>query len=669
MSSFFAGLVDFIGGHPLLALFIVFLVSAGEAVFVVGLFVPSTVVLVGAGTLIGMGQLSFWPIFLAATIGATVGDGLSFWIGHVHKERLKRVWPFSRYRALIEHGERFFMRHGGKSIFIARFLPGVKSVVPVIAGMMGMGVARFAAINGISALAWAGAHIIPSIGLGHGISVFASGNPRLVALVLIAIGLTLAAWYAVRLSVIWLGPGIARFHKASIERLSAEEFGFSLFARRVLTNEGDILNAVLWSVAGLLAAFGFAALLLNLLFDPELTFADHAIVNFVQSLRNTPADAVMVAVTMLGDSVVLTALTVALVAGLVWSGHWRIGAAALGAIVFAAVFVPFTKLILHRSRPTDLYAGAEAFSFPSGHATLSMTVFGLIAAVLAAGRPARVRVLIYAGAAALILAIAGSRIYLRAHWPSDVAAGLLFGLSIVALMAIFLHRLAIEVPAKKLAIGLSTVLLATYGADLARSYNAWSATFSVAPASTAVTEAAWLSSAWQTLPQRRIQLDGETGEPFLLQTDVPAQALEARLTSAGWRGFPPLTLGEDIAAIMPSRVSFSDQAPLPSLHDGHGAILTFTKASRSNPDRRLVLRFWTSGTEAEAAGGRTPILLGAVSAEIKDPVAFGFSGIEPAEADDAERANVAHELESTLGSNGALRLTRAGQEPFLLARQ
>ena len=69
--------VTYIGDHPTAALAIVFLISAGEALFIIGLFVPSTIVLVGSGTLIGMGKLPFLPIFVSASIGATVGDAIS----------------------------------------------------------------------------------------------------------------------------------------------------------------------------------------------------------------------------------------------------------------------------------------------------------------------------------------------------------------------------------------------------------------------------------------------------------------------------------------------------------------------------------------------------------------------------------------------------------------
>lgn len=201
ISNYIHSLVDLIVANPNLALLIVFLISAGEALFVVGLFVPSTVVLVAAGTMVGMGKLGFAPIFLAASFGAIVGDGVSFWFGHVWKETIRQMWPFNRYSAMLDSGEAFFRKHGGKSVFIGRFIPGVKAVVPGIAGMMGMSVTRFTVINILSAFAWAGAHIIPSIALGHGFDLTKSANPHLAALLAVAvIGLPLV-WYLTTVAI------------------------------------------------------------------------------------------------------------------------------------------------------------------------------------------------------------------------------------------------------------------------------------------------------------------------------------------------------------------------------------------------------------------------------------------------------------------------------------
>jgi len=150
-----------------LSMVFIFLVSIGECVFLLGLFVPSTPVLLLTGSLMAVGKLPFWPIYLAAVVGAVIGDTISYWIGRLLEYRIKEIWPFRNYLPQIAKGEEFFKRHGGKSVFIGRFIPGVKAVVPGVAGMLGMHWPRFAIINVISAFAWAAAHILPGLLLSN----------------------------------------------------------------------------------------------------------------------------------------------------------------------------------------------------------------------------------------------------------------------------------------------------------------------------------------------------------------------------------------------------------------------------------------------------------------------------------------------------------------------
>lgn len=141
----------------------IFLVAIGEAVFILGLFVPSTPVLLLVGGIIATGKLPFWEIYLAAVLGAVIGDAISYTVGFALKDRIKTIWPFRNYIDLLNRGEAFFAKHGGKSVFIGRFIPGVKAVVPGIAGMMGMPYRWFTIINVSSAFAWAAAHILPGM--------------------------------------------------------------------------------------------------------------------------------------------------------------------------------------------------------------------------------------------------------------------------------------------------------------------------------------------------------------------------------------------------------------------------------------------------------------------------------------------------------------------------
>ena len=199
MTQMLSQFVDFLGTHQLLAILIAFLVAFGEALLIVGLFVPSTVVLVGLGTLIGLGKMAFLPVFAATVAGAIAGDALSFWAGVHWKQQIRTFWPFSRYSALMDAGERFIARHGGKSIFIARFIPGMKAVVPTIAGMMGMATTRFALVNIGSAFVWAAVHLLPAIALGRGFQVAHAANPRFAILAGLGATAAVLAWALLRL--------------------------------------------------------------------------------------------------------------------------------------------------------------------------------------------------------------------------------------------------------------------------------------------------------------------------------------------------------------------------------------------------------------------------------------------------------------------------------------
>jgi len=148
-----------------LAMLFIFLVCIGEAVFIAGLLVPSMPILLLTGGIIAQGGLPFWPIFLVASLGAIIGDAISYFVGYWLKDRIKTMWPFKHHLGLIEKGELFFARHGGKAIFIGRFITGVKAVIPGVAGMMGMNYAYFTLINVISAFVWAAAHILPGMWL------------------------------------------------------------------------------------------------------------------------------------------------------------------------------------------------------------------------------------------------------------------------------------------------------------------------------------------------------------------------------------------------------------------------------------------------------------------------------------------------------------------------
>jgi len=155
--------LDYFALHPNWALAVVFFTAMGEALLVIGLFVPSSATLVGAGTLVGVGRLSFWPVMIAAILGCVVGDQISFWAGRIYGDRLRGMWPLRNYPHLLAKGEEYVKKHGGKSIAVGRFVPGIKSVIPGIAGMFGMNQMYFLIINVASGIVWGAMHILPGV--------------------------------------------------------------------------------------------------------------------------------------------------------------------------------------------------------------------------------------------------------------------------------------------------------------------------------------------------------------------------------------------------------------------------------------------------------------------------------------------------------------------------
>jgi membrane-associated protein len=136
-------------GYPGLAL-IVFL-ETGAMVF----FLPGDSLLVVAGLYAAKGDLSVLLLNLILIPCAILGDATSYWIGYKTGPRIFNK-PRSRFfnPAHVKAAHDFYERHGGAAIIIARFMPLVRTFVPVIAGVARMSYRRFAMFNVIGGAAW-----------------------------------------------------------------------------------------------------------------------------------------------------------------------------------------------------------------------------------------------------------------------------------------------------------------------------------------------------------------------------------------------------------------------------------------------------------------------------------------------------------------------------------
>lgn len=154
-------IIDFVRAHEAWAIPIVFALSFGESLAFVSLFLPATVILVGIGALVGASGVEFFPIWIAAALGAACGDWLSYWFGYTFKSTVAAMWPLSRQPQLLPRGERFVKRWGIPGVFIGRFFGPARAAVPLAAGIFAMPYWPFQFANFTSAFVWAGVVLAP----------------------------------------------------------------------------------------------------------------------------------------------------------------------------------------------------------------------------------------------------------------------------------------------------------------------------------------------------------------------------------------------------------------------------------------------------------------------------------------------------------------------------
>ena len=166
MTAYLAAITDFIAMHPHYAAWAVCLLAFSEAIPIVGTVVPGSTLIVAISALATEADISPWLLLVAATLGAIVGDGTSFWLGQrCHRQILQR-WPLNQFPQLVARSEAFFNRYGGASVFLARFTAVVRAFVPLIAGIVRMPARQFYVANILSAIVWAPAHVFPGVVFG-----------------------------------------------------------------------------------------------------------------------------------------------------------------------------------------------------------------------------------------------------------------------------------------------------------------------------------------------------------------------------------------------------------------------------------------------------------------------------------------------------------------------
>ncbi|CAN5610287.1 hypothetical protein BH24ACT22_BH24ACT22_21580 [soil metagenome] len=402
-----------------------------------GIPLPGETILIAAGILAQRSGLDLGDVILFGILGAVVGDQIGYWAGRKGGRLFVLRW--GRYLFItpgrLRGAEEFFERHGGKAVFMARFVAGLRVFGALVAGISRMRWRTFFLYNALGGMIWTTAAVLVGYLLGGSLGLVEQWMGR--ATLLLAAGLALilvfylAYRWVVRNQVRLIGyrdsflsyPPVARFRLRFDRQLNW------LFRR---LTPGQYLGLHL--TLGLLAAAGclwlFGGLAEDLVTSDPLVRFDETVAKTLHDAATPAVTNVFLVITALG-SIETVALFGLLVAGFFaayrrWLQVWG-WILALGGVVVLNVLL---KQIFERQRPSfvDPLLVETSYSFPSGHAMVSLVLYGMMAYfVVLALKSWRTRTVVVLGAALLVLLIGFSRIYLGVHYFSDVVAGFAAG--------------------------------------------------------------------------------------------------------------------------------------------------------------------------------------------------------------------------------------------------
>lgn len=444
---------------PAMLLLLTALIAMVESLALVGLLVPGVVLITAVASMAGHQELAVAAMIAAAFIGAVIGDGLSFWLGHTQRERVTGMWPLSRYPEWIAQGARFFHRHGALSVFFGRFVGPVRPVIPMIAGMMHMPPRRFTLANLASAALWAPAYVLPGYLLGRTWQRL-PGVPEALEPWLVGLG---AVVVALALIFSWLRHQTHHdglIYRAMIDLLRRHPRGRRLWRAlgRARGREAP-LGTWLLLLTSLTALSAWTLVVLHhggpLPMDQRLDgLMDELAPPWLATFADTLA--------RLGDLYGVIALV--LPWGLWWLLRGRLDAFAhlVGGLVGIAALNTLSKALIGRVRPDTPLHLADSFSYPSAHTSTAVVLYGLAAAFIARELPLARRFWAYWGAIAIIVPMALSRLVLGVHWLSDLIGGTLLGLVVCTLVQLAWQRRPHRTlrPCPWLALGTASLALA-----------------------------------------------------------------------------------------------------------------------------------------------------------------------------------------------------------------
>lgn len=436
-------LINFVGSLGHWGYLVIFLVVVLECQAVLGLAMPGESLVLVGGFFAQQGLLDPGILVAVISIAAIIGDSIGYEMGR-HLGRgwlLKHAVRFGLRQESLDRVDNFFARHGGKAVFASHFLHLLRSMMPFVAGDRRMRYLKFLLFNALGCIVWASVFV--AIG-------YAAGEGWRVAEKWIGIASKiLGGALLLIIAMIWfwrcLGgreADVKRRWRAMAEHQRVEDLRrrFApqlLFLHDRLSLQGYLgLHLTIGVLLIIGASWLFGGIAEDVVAGDPLTVIDRIVAEWFHNHRTPGLTAAMQLVSGLASPLWVTCVSTG-TAVILWSKRYWYRLLVLGVGLTGGMVLDFLlKITFHRPRPSfeDTYLIFYGYSFPSGHTMAATLLYGLLAVFAVIALEAWLwRVAAGLGAFVMVLLIGFSRVYLGAHYLSDVLGAAAAGLAWLAL--------------------------------------------------------------------------------------------------------------------------------------------------------------------------------------------------------------------------------------------
>lgn len=426
----------------------------------IGLVAPGEAAVIVGGVVAGQGEIDIRLLIGLVWFAAFAGDSVSFYLGHrLGREFMVKHGPrFKITEPRLEQVEKYMHVHGGKTILVGRFIGLVRALAPFIAGSSKMPYRRFMPYDIIGSGLWATFFCLLGYVFSNNLEAVIHWAERGVLIFGWFVGTIVLIVYLVRRfrkpeeraklekwldeqerdhprRAIVLRPIRRAWHRIvfPVARFFGPQlrFAWERFTPGGLGLEFTTVMAVLITAAYTLYFFTIAAL------DWPTTFTtriNDAAFRIGDSIRTDWLDSLAEAITQLGAFPVAAAFTLVAAAYCVYRRKLPEAMVLVFSLLIALLLVTPMKAWTDVPRPTGSLVETSGMAFPSGHTAYAITYI-TIAVTLERVRDIVTRAALVIIAVALAVAIGFTRVYLRAHYLSDVIGGAALTATITALLA------------------------------------------------------------------------------------------------------------------------------------------------------------------------------------------------------------------------------------------